>query len=109
MGSLRVTFVQMDGVVKTVADADAGQSLMTVARANGVAGIMGDCGGCCSCATCHVYVDADWQGQVGGPDEVEASTLDMVSDLIRPSSRLCCQIVLRPELDGVKVAVAPSE
>jgi 2Fe-2S ferredoxin len=109
VGSLRVTFVQMDGVEKTVGDAEAGQSLMTVARANAVAGILGDCGGCCSCATCHVYVDPQWQERVGPPDEVEASTLDMVSDLQRPTSRLCCQITLRPELDGIRVEVAPAE
>ncbi len=109
VGSLRVTFVQQDGVEKTVADAEAGASLMVVARTNGVEGIFGDCGGCCSCATCHVYVDPQWQERVGPADEVEISTLDMVSDLQRSNSRLSCQILLRPELDGVRVEVAPGE
>jgi 2Fe-2S ferredoxin len=108
VGSLKVVFVQADGVEKVVEDAQAGQSLLTIARANAVDGILGDCGGCCSCATCHVYVDPQWQGAVGGSDEVEASTLEMAEDLVRQGSRLCCQIVLRPELNGLRVNVAPS-
>jgi 2Fe-2S ferredoxin len=108
MGSLKVTFVQMDGVEKTVENVEPGESLMMIARANGVDGILGDCGGSCSCATCHVYVEPQWMAKVGSPDEIEASTLDMVSDIQRSNSRLCCQITMRPELNGIRVTVAPS-
>jgi 2Fe-2S ferredoxin len=107
VGALRVVFVQIDGVER-VLDAEPGQTLMTLARANGVAGILGDCGGCCSCATCHVHVDPQWQNAVGGASNEESSTLEMASDLVRDNSRLCCQITLRPELDGLRVNVAPS-
>lgn len=107
MGSITVTFVQVDGAEKTVADIELGESLMQVARANGVEGILGDCGGGCACATCHVYVDAQWQAVVGPPDDVESGALDMVSDVQRSNSRLSCQIVASPELDGLKVTVAP--
>jgi 2Fe-2S ferredoxin len=103
----KVTFVQLNGVEKAI-EAEAGQSLMSIARGQGVDGILGDCGGCCSCATCHVYVDPQWQAAVGGPDEVEASTLELASDVVKPNSRLSCQITLRAELDGIRVAVAPS-
>lgn len=106
--ALKVTFVQVNGVEKTIEDAEPGQSLMSVGKANFVEGILADCGGCCSCATCHVYVDPQWQAAVGPADEVETSTLDMVSDVFRSNSRLSCQITLRAELDGLKVAVAPS-
>lgn len=105
---LKVTFIQTDGVEKTFEDVVPGQSLMEVGRSNGVDGILGDCGGSCACATCHVYVDPQWQAIVGPADEVEHSTLDMVSDIQRSNSRLCCQIMLRAELDGLRVAVAPS-
>lgn len=108
MAALKVTYIQLDGIEKTI-EAEPGQSLMTIARDNMVAGILGDCGGCCSCATCHVYVEPEWLERVGAADEVESSTLDMVSDAHRGNSRLCCQITLRAELDGVRVAVAPSE
>ena len=105
---LKLTFVQADGVEKTFDDVDTGQSLMEVGRINGVDGILGDCGGSCSCATCHVYVDPQWQAVVGEPDDIELQTLDMVSDIHRANSRLCCQIMLRPELDGLRVTVAPN-
>lgn len=109
MASIKVTFVQVDGVEKTIADAVPGESLMELAKANGVAGILGDCGGGCACATCHVYVDPQWQDIVGPPDDVEEMTLDMVSDIHRSNSRLCCQIKARVELDGLRVSVAPGE
>jgi 2Fe-2S ferredoxin len=84
-----------------------GQSLMEVARAEGVEGILADCGGACSCATCHVFVDAEWWERVGAPDDIEFAMLDMVADVAQPNSRLSCQIKLTDALDGVKVTVAP--
>jgi 2Fe-2S ferredoxin len=107
MGSVKVTFVQMDGVEKTIENVAPGQFLMEVARANRVAGIYGDCGGACACATCHVYVDPQWQGLVGSGDEIEVATLDMASDVLQSNSRLSCQIQVREELDGLRVTVAP--
>ena len=106
MGSCKVTFVQLDGVEKTIENVAPGLSLMEVARMNGIPGILGDCGGACACATCHVYVDPKWQAIVGPPDQIEAAMLDMVTE-VQPSSRLSCQIAMRPELDGVRVTVAP--
>jgi len=108
MGSIKITFVQTDGVEKTL-DAEPGETLMELAKANGVAGILGDCGGGCACATCHVYVDPQWMDVVGPPDDIEEMTLDMVSDIHRSNSRLCCQIQARAELDGLRVSVAPGE
>ena len=105
---MKITFVQVNGVEKTIEDARPGETLMTLGRTHGVEGILGDCGGGCSCATCHVYVDPAWQTAVGPPDEIESATLDTVSNVLRANSRLGCQIVLRPELDGLRVTVAPS-
>ncbi len=105
---IKVTFVQNDGVERTFEDVATGQSMMEFGRFNGVEGILGDCGGSCACATCHVYIDPAWKAKVGAPDEVETSTLDMANDVKPGESRLCCQILLRDELDGVRVTVAPS-
>ncbi len=80
---------------------------MEVGRTAGVDGVIGTCGGACSCATCHVYVDPGWFDRVGAPDDVEASVLDMYSQALQPYSRLSCQIKLRPDLDGLRVTVAP--
>ena len=106
MSALKLTFVQADGVVKTIESEAFGEPLMEIARRAGVAGILGDCNGGCECGTCHVYVDPDWLAVVGPPDGVELSTLDMSPSPQRPNSRLSCQIKLRPELDGLKVTVA---
>ena len=109
MSSITVTFVQPNGVEKVVDDAVEGETLMDIAKSNDVEGILADCGGSCACGTCHVYVDAEWQEAVGGPDDVEEMTLDMISEVQEGSSRLSCQVTLSPKLDGLKVVVAPAE
>ncbi len=103
-----VTITDVHGAVIAIADAADGISLMEIAKAHDVAGIFGDCGGGCSCATCHVYVDTAWIERVGAPDDVEFAMLDMVSDVAQENSRLCCQIKMRAELDGLAVTVAPA-
>lgn len=106
MSTIEVTFVQKDGEEKVLA-AEVGKSLMEAGRDNGVDGILADCGGCCDCGTCHVYVDEAWREAVGPPNEIEVDTMDlMVANGIEGTSRLSCQIEVRPELDGLKVTVA---
>ena len=109
MSTVRVTLVQQDGAEVVIEDAAIGESLMEVARANGVEGILGECGGGCACATCHVYIEPEWQAAVGPPDVLEEMTLDGVSHILQDNSRLGCQILLREELDGLRVAVAPPQ
>jgi ferredoxin, 2Fe-2S len=108
MGNLKVTFTDVNGLVRALDDVDAGLSLMEVAKAHDVAGIMGDCGGGCACATCHVYVAQKWFEKVGEPDDIEFAMLDMVSDVQRDNSRLSCQIQMSDDLDGIEVTVAPT-
>lgn len=107
MTAFTVTFIETDGTERSIDNVDEGLSLMEVAKMGGVNGIMGDCGGACSCATCHVYVDEDWLEKVGAPDDIEYMMLDMVADVQRDNSRLCCQITMRGELDGLRLRVAP--
>ena len=109
MSGIKITFVELDGTEKLIADADEGESLMELAKANGVEGILGDCGGGCACATCHVYVDREWMDVVGKPDEIEDMTLDMAGEVYKDNSRLCCQLTVSPELDGLRVTVAPQD
>ena len=103
---VKVTFVQQDGVEKTIESDELGESLMELARKNGVAGILGDCNGGADCGTCHVHVDPAWMAVVGPASEVEMTTLDLASQLDPEVSRLSCQIKLAPELDGLKLTVA---
>ena len=46
--------------------------------------------------------DADWVDAVGPAEPMEQDMLDFASD-VRATSRLCCQIRIKPELDGLKV------
>jgi ferredoxin, 2Fe-2S len=59
-------------------------------------------GGSCSCATCHVYVDEAWVDKLAAIDPNEDAMLGLSSDR-RENSRLCCQITLSAELDGLSV------
>jgi 2Fe-2S ferredoxin len=64
--------------------------------------IKAECGGACACATCHVYVDEAWQGKLARPSAEEEDMLDTVPDTL-PNSRLSCQILMREDLDGLRV------
>lgn len=103
----KVTYIQPDGQRKTV-DAPIGTTLMEAAVDNDVAGIVAECGGACSCATCHVYVDPAWTDKLPLPDPQEDGMLGCVLDR-RPTSRLSCQVVLKPALDGLVVEVASEQ
>lgn len=98
---LQVTFVEHDGTAHPVS-APPERTLMQIALDNGVPGILGDCGGSCSCATCHAYVDARWADKLPAISETESFMLEGVPDP-REGSRLCCQIRMRAELDGLVV------
>ncbi|MCQ8876551.1 2Fe-2S iron-sulfur cluster-binding protein [Pseudoalteromonas sp. Hal273] len=83
----------------------SGGSLMELAVANGVSGIDGDCGGVCSCATCHVYVAPEDFEKVGAADEIESDMLEL-DDNVTEYSRLCCQIEVSDDIDGMTFVVA---
>jgi 2Fe-2S ferredoxin len=99
--------VDRKGNERTV-EGDAGLSVMEVIRDNGFDELLALCGGSCSCATCHVHVDAEWHAKVGGPHPDEADLLDS-SDHRNERSRLSCQIKFGPDLDGLRVTIAPED
>jgi len=68
--------------------------------------LKGTCGGACECATCHVFVAPEWAGKLIPPSAKEEGKLDMVP-LTQKNSRLACQSLFRPELDGLEVTLAP--
>ena len=68
--------------------------------------IKAECGGACSCATCHVYIDNDWLEKLTPMSDEEETMLDEAYD-VEDNSRLSCQILLTPELDGLKLTLAP--
>ncbi|MAQ81998.1 2Fe-2S iron-sulfur cluster-binding protein [Psychromarinibacter halotolerans] len=99
---IEVTFVEACGKRITVQAAE-GATLMQIARDNDVEGIRGECGGSLACATCHGYVEDTFLPEVGGAGEEESEMLDFAACEVKPSSRLCCQIAVRPALNGMVV------
>ena len=101
----KVTFIEAGGRAVTISDAAGDLNLMEIATQNSVAGIEGSCGGVCSCATCHVWVAPEWAERVGPASEIERELLDFEPNA-NSRSRLCCQIELTGELDGLALEVA---
>lgn len=100
----RIHWLLPDGTRMSDEVAD-GTHLMDAAQFRGVPGIDGECGGCLSCATCHVYVDEAWQSACAPPGEVESALLDVVSAPRQTGSRLSCQLICGPALDGLVLRV----
>lgn len=97
----KITYIEHNGTSHTV-EAVVGESVMRGAVDNNVPGIDADCGGECACATCHVYVDPAWTAKTGSRTEMEESMLSF-ANATAENSRLSCQIVVTPELDGLVV------
>jgi 2Fe-2S ferredoxin len=88
-----------------VLEARDGWTVMEILRDSDM-GVTGDCGGACACATCHVYVAQEWLAKIAPASAAEIDMLDMAL-AVEANSRLSCQIVCAPELDGIAVTVAP--
>ena len=103
----KISYISHDGDRYEV-EAEVGTTVMENAVKNLVPGIEAECGGACSCATCHVYVDKAWVERTGAPMGMEEDMLDYAVD-VGPTSRLACQIKIRPEYDGLIVHVPESQ
>jgi 2Fe-2S ferredoxin len=101
----RLTIVDRAGQEREV-NGRAGWSVMENIREQGFHELLALCGGCLSCATCHVHVDPEWVGRLKPMSRDEADLLE-TSEHRAPTSRLSCQILFAPDLDGLKVQIAP--
>jgi ferredoxin, 2Fe-2S len=99
----KVTFVTQAGEEMPV-NAQDGRSLMEAAVMNGVPGIVATCGGVCSCATCHVHIDESWVDRLDPAVGMEEIMLEFAEN-VGPTSRLSCQIKMKPALEGLVVRV----
>jgi len=97
---IQITFVSASGE-RTTVSVPRGTSVMQAAVQNGVAGVIGECGGSAMCATCHVHVDPAFAGRLPPMQDIEEAMLDCATSPVDRRSRLGCQIVLAPELDGI--------
>jgi 2Fe-2S ferredoxin len=84
-------------------DVDVGTSVMQAAIAHDIDGIVAECGGNMMCATCHVYVDEDYLAQTPEMKPEEDEMLEFTVSPRESNSRLSCQLVMTPDLDGIVV------
>ena len=103
----KIIYIAHDGT-ETPIEASNGDSLMETAVNNSVPGIDADCGGGCACATCHVYIEDDFFKKLEPAEELEIDMLDFAEN-VSTNSRLSCQIVITPEMDGMKVTTPESQ
>ncbi len=98
-----VMYIEFGGTSHLVEVAE-GENVMRGALNHDLPGIIGECGGGLACATCHCYVDDAWTARVGGPSsQDETDMLESTAAVVKPSSRLSCQIVVTADLDGLIV------
>lgn len=103
-----VTLVHPDGH-EEVLDVPVGTSIMQAAVSQGVAGIVGECGGSAMCATCHVYVEADWLGQMPELLSTEDEMLECTVSERLAESRLSCQIKMSDALAGLRLRLPEAQ
>lgn len=100
MGVIKVT----DHQGKThILEAVEGWRIMEIIREHGLP-IEGLCGGACECATCHVHIAPEWLDKIHPAREDEEDQLDTVP-FVEKNSRLSCQIIYEPELDGLELSL----
>jgi 2Fe-2S ferredoxin len=98
----KITFITPQGE-RIEIDAPEGLSILEVAHLNNI-DLEGACEGSLACSTCHVIVDPEWYDLLPKASEDEEDMLDLAFGLTR-TSRLGCQIILTPELDGIVVSL----
>ncbi|KAH9316738.1 hypothetical protein KI387_025365, partial [Taxus chinensis] len=100
---ISVTFVNKDGEEKTI-QVPVGMSMLEAAHQNDIE-LEGACEGSLACSTCHVIVmDENIYSKLEEPTDEENDMLDLAFGLTE-TSRLGCQVIAMPELDGMRLAL----
>ena len=105
---IHIRFIADDQSVQEI-QTKPGRSLMKAAVDGGIEGIAADCGGSLTCATCHVMLDAEWAGRFPPAAVDETAMLDFAAVPPVAGSRLSCQLVLTPEMDGLVVRLPATQ
>ncbi|NXN94958.1 FDX2 protein, partial [Rhinopomastus cyanomelas] len=94
---VNVVFVDREGRRAPVRGR-VGDNLLHLAQRHGLE-LEGACEASLACSTCHVYVSVPHLDRLPAPDEREEDLLDQ-APLLQENSRLGCQILLSPALEG---------
>uniref|UniRef100_A0A7R9WX19 2Fe-2S ferredoxin-type domain-containing protein n=1 Tax=Craspedostauros australis TaxID=1486917 RepID=A0A7R9WX19_9STRA len=101
-GTVEITYVEPDGTERVV-NAKIGSNLLDTAHENDVE-LEGACGGELACSTCHLIFDEATYDSLPEKDLEEDDMLDLAYE-VTETSRLGCQIKVRPDFDGIKVQI----
>ena len=104
---INITIIDREGVSHTVAaPTDMAMNLMEVVRSYELApeGTIGVCGGMAMCASCQCYVLSDTELPEMQDDE---DAMLAEAFYVKDNSRLGCQIQMTPDMEGLKVELAP--
>ena len=109
MSDVKITIIDRAGQSHEVdAPTDMNMNIMELVRAYELAeeGTIGICGGMAMCASCQCYVLNEDEVALPekNPDE-EAMLWEAFN--VKENSRLGCQIHITPELNGLKIELAP--
>ena len=101
---VQLTVIDREGTTHELeAPTDMNFNLMEICKAAELP-VEGTCGGMALCASCHVYVLSDHT--LSDPTDDEEDMLDQAF-FVEDNSRLCCQIKISPQVEGLKVQLAP--
>ena len=106
---IQIKITDRDGTSHAIAaPTDMALNIMEVVRLYELApeGTIGICGGMAMCASCQCYVLTDHSLREM-QDEEEAMLSEAFN--VKPNSRLCCQIQITPEMEGLEIELAPED
>jgi ferredoxin, 2Fe-2S len=103
-----ITYVHTDGTRQEI-EVPLGTSVMRGAILNNVDGIVAECGGEMMCATCHVYVEPAQLDRCPPQSDDERAMLEFTASERKPNSRLSCQLVVSPEMNGLVVQLPETQ
>ena len=95
-----IKFIDAKGEEKII-EAPLGLSLLEIAHSNQI-DLEGACEGSLACATCHVILEDEMFNKLPDATEDEEDMLDLAFGLTH-TSRLGCQIIVTPEMEGMVV------
>jgi ferredoxin len=100
---ISVTFVDKDGEEQNI-KVPVGMSMLEAAHENDIE-LEGACEGSLACSTCHVIVmETEYYNKLEDPTDEENDMLDLAFGLTE-TSRLGCQVIAKPEIDGIRLAL----
>ncbi|MEM0995075.1 MAG: 2Fe-2S iron-sulfur cluster-binding protein [Bacteroidota bacterium] len=104
MEMIKVTVVDREGKKHALdAPTDMNMNVMELCKAYELP-VKGTCGGMAMCASCHCYVLSEHE--LPEMQDAEEDMLDQAF-YVEDNSRLGCQLMLKDEMDGLELELAP--